>query len=271
MRIDSMTALAFQAAFTTRLTLSHISAALVNFLTLASAARADQGRIQMFPLRRQFKMHLKLAVKRMKTNLLGGIGIACMALLGISSSAATTYNVTETGNAGFTLSGTITTTNTIGVLDEGNILTWDLKISASFFGNTPAILDNGNSAIVLAGNDLIGTGTKLEFDFADTTSGASAGEFEIHQPPPVGVCFPCNNVYFFSLGAPVDPGLFLLLGGFSAEAQYQDGKRYADLETIGTAATPLPAALPLFATGLGAMGLFGWRRKRKAAASLAAA
>jgi len=29
------------------------------------------------------------------------------------------------------------------------------------------------------------------------------------------------------------------------------------------AATPLPAALPLFATGLGAMGLFGWRRKRK--------
>jgi hypothetical protein len=27
--------------------------------------------------------------------------------------------------------------------------------------------------------------------------------------------------------------------------------------------TPLPAALPLFATGLGALGLFGWRRKRK--------
>ena len=29
--------------------------------------------------------------------------------------------------------------------------------------------------------------------------------------------------------------------------------------------TPLPAALPLFATGLGALGLLGWRRKRKAA------
>src|ERR1700694_2452396 len=28
--------------------------------------------------------------------------------------------------------------------------------------------------------------------------------------------------------------------------------------------TPLPAALLLFSTGLGAMGLFGWRRKRKA-------
>jgi|ERR1035437_5356988 hypothetical protein len=33
-----------------------------------------------------------------------------------------------------------------------------------------------------------------------------------------------------------------------------------------TSATPLPAALPLFATGLGALGLLGWRRKKKAAA-----
>jgi hypothetical protein len=31
--------------------------------------------------------------------------------------------------------------------------------------------------------------------------------------------------------------------------------------------TPIPAALPLFATGLGALGLLGWRRKRKAQAS----
>ena len=36
-------------------------------------------------------------------------------------------------------------------------------------------------------------------------------------------------------------------------------------------ATPLPAALPLFATGLGAMGLLGWRRKRKNAAVSAVA
>jgi hypothetical protein len=34
--------------------------------------------------------------------------------------------------------------------------------------------------------------------------------------------------------------------------------------TISTA-TPLPAALPLFASGLGAIGFVGWRRKRKRA------
>jgi hypothetical protein len=32
--------------------------------------------------------------------------------------------------------------------------------------------------------------------------------------------------------------------------------------------TPLPAALPLFATGIGALGLLGWRRKRKSRVSL---
>jgi hypothetical protein len=36
--------------------------------------------------------------------------------------------------------------------------------------------------------------------------------------------------------------------------------------TSSLSATPLPAALPLFAGGLGAMGLLGWRRKRKAQA-----
>ena len=35
--------------------------------------------------------------------------------------------------------------------------------------------------------------------------------------------------------------------------------------TVSNPTTPLPAALPLLATGLGALGLLGWRRKRKAA------
>ena len=36
-----------------------------------------------------------------------------------------------------------------------------------------------------------------------------------------------------------------------------------------TPTTPLPAALPLFAGGLGVMGLLGWRRKRKATVAAA--
>ena len=39
-----------------------------------------------------------------------------------------------------------------------------------------------------------------------------------------------------------------------------------DLVTEHVAPVPLPAAFPLFAGGLGLLGLFGWRRKRMAAA-----
>jgi hypothetical protein len=40
--------------------------------------------------------------------------------------------------------------------------------------------------------------------------------------------------------------------------------------TTPVSQTPLPAALPLFAAGLGALGLLGWRRKRKNAAAVVA-
>jgi hypothetical protein len=33
---------------------------------------------------------------------------------------------------------------------------------------------------------------------------------------------------------------------------------------LSSPVVPLPGALPLFATGLGALALLGWRRKRKA-------
>jgi hypothetical protein len=48
------------------------------------------------------------------------------------------------------------------------------------------------------------------------------------------------------------------------------GDKYIGLDNVSVTAvetTPLPAALPLFASGLGALGLLGWRRKRKNAAA----
>jgi hypothetical protein len=52
------------------------------------------------------------------------------------------------------------------------------------------------------------------------------------------------------------------------------GPMYANLTaqaSVSVSHTPLPASLPLFASGLGAMGLFGWWRKRKNASDITAA
>ena len=52
------------------------------------------------------------------------------------------------------------------------------------------------------------------------------------------------------------------------------GTGFASADTIGSGQageTPLPAALPLFASGLGAMGVLARRRKRKNAVAAIAA
>ena len=41
------------------------------------------------------------------------------------------------------------------------------------------------------------------------------------------------------------------------------GSLFGDVPTVVDGTTPVPASLPLFVTGLGALGFLGWRRKRK--------
>jgi len=47
--------------------------------------------------------------------------------------------------------------------------------------------------------------------------------------------------------------------------QFENGNFVVTEFVMDAAPTPIPATLPLFATGLGAMGLLCWRRKRKQA------
>ena len=46
---------------------------------------------------------------------------------------------------------------------------------------------------------------------------------------------------------------------------FRDDPGFMFLDDVSVNQVPLPAALPLFATGLGAFGLLSWRRKRKSA------
>jgi hypothetical protein len=67
---------------------------------------------------------------------------------------------------------------------------------------------------------------------------------------------------------PINLTIASLLPGFQTLDALVAAKGTANvgISTGAIEALPLPAALPLFATGLGALGLLGWRRKRKARA-----
>ena len=92
----------------------------------------------------------------------------------------------------------------------------------------------------------------VEFDFTDGT------KLDVTLGNLVTACNGNNCIH----GTYYMAGTFLVL----------NGPTIGDLNgptTFGAAAdsaTPIPAALPLFASGLGAFGFYGWRRKKKAAA-----
>src|SRR5262245_11172215 len=71
------------------------------------------------------------------------------------------------------------------------------------------------------------------------------------------------NPYFFNITAGPGEQITSLVMSFPDQS---DPPKLCCFETdnYATLAAPLPAALPLFATGLGVLGLLGWRRKRRA-------
>jgi hypothetical protein len=74
-----------------------------------------------------------------------------------------------------------------------------------------------------------------------------------------------STVGDFSLLLGINPSLSLFNGTLFNEDE-EHGLNGILSYSLVAETTPLPAALPLFATGLGALGLLGWRRKRKQAA-----
>jgi hypothetical protein len=81
--------------------------------------------------------------------------------------------------------------------------------------------------------------------------------------------------YPWSTPGAIASGALWIWPSDSSSAGLSCGYCTVDLQTVitytGVSATPLPAALPLFAGGLGVIGLLARRRKRKGAAYIAAA
>jgi uncharacterized protein (TIGR03118 family) len=124
---------------------------------------------------------------------------------------------------------------------------WGLALAPSNFGPFGGDLLVGNH----------GDGT---IDAFDPITGLLIGELKDAQGNPI------INLGLWALafgnGAAVPADALLFTAGINGGANGLFGEIQAG------AATPLPAALPLFSTGLGALGLLTWHRKRKRALAL---
>jgi hypothetical protein len=153
-----------------------------------------------------------------------------------TASAATIFNFSATvfGEGGFTgsLSGTLTIDTTTGTVDPWNIGSPDFAAwtGTPLRGDTELFttLEGENSAL-----ETLVLSFEEPFDFVGFTGPYAGG------------------------------GSIL---GFSVFSEHCSEGCRLDF-TVALSEVPLPGALPLFATGLGALGLLGWRRKRKAVRS----
>jgi hypothetical protein len=87
-------------------------------------------------------------------------------------------------------------------------------------------------------------------------------EFGAHDP---GTLLPPSSIVFDN----VNFGIDITLGDYTWTWGPEPDQSFTiDALPLSTSTTPLPAALPQLATGLGALGLLGRRTKRTASASL---
>ena len=242
----------------------------------------------------------------MKAKLILGVFLS-LALVGRTTQAeATNITVTVTGQAsgqdsggefcsglGCTISGPFSLVYTFdtSLATPGNYI--NLGSSSSLSGSSDGSCLGCSSSVVGSVTGTIGTGTfsilpniytccsgfSAESDSATKGSTSQSvlddsmiehGTFATVNTSIFNPTIPGDiTAPYYLFGPDLGFGLFYI-----SEGTVERAIANLQIETVsanGAMATPLPAALPLFAGGLGVMGRLGWRKKRKAAAQFAAA
>ena len=171
-----------------------------------------------------------------------------------------------TPNVTFDISGTTTIFFTSGSL-----------YTIGEFLNSEKTNVPGSSVTVLTGSGELGnTLNNTLFNFTGTVSVTNTQSFQAGHDDGLTLTIGSNTV----ISAPGGTSFALTTGTYTGSTgtfpfQLVYGESFGppgDIEISGLAlvspppSVPLPGALPLFATGLGVLGLLGWRKKRKAAA-----
>ena len=179
---------------------------------------------------------------------------SALVLVGSGPARAITYDVSGTNFLGDTLTGTVEADASLTTITSVNLVNTD-----SFFGgqftvfrffdvfpgeftvSTAGLTKSANffflpeSAAVLQNYEAALADARAQFNVASCDSTDIVCQIVVNQE----------------------------LAGALSTAATQYGDPFALTATAEVSATPLPAALPLYATGLGALALLRWRRKRK--------
>lgn len=132
-----------------------------------------------------------------------------------------------------------------------------------------------SSANILAASSPTGAGflQAIKFDLAQERVGFELGS-NINVTATIQILlagvlldqFVYSQSHNFSAANRIFRGFENLLGFDEIRFAFSGGTHHINNLTYDASAVPLPAALPLFGSGLGAMGLLNWWRRRRSAA-----
>ena len=188
------------------------------------------------------------------TNAALAASVLAWAFLEALPAHASTYDVTFIGS-NLDLSAVVTTSNTLDALGGYDITGISGTVTGLSSGAITGLVSNPNQP---------------------TQGTYYAGSYGWNYD---NVLFPGsvpfdNNGILFSFGTDIVANLYsvgsLFYLSVDNPSSFWNPGDVGTLSVSDPPATPVPAALPLFATGLGLVGLLGWYRKRKAAALSAA-
>ena len=181
--------------------------------------------------------------------------VLCAAAFGLSSARGNSLDPYYDFNYDFgggSVSGFIAAD--LGPINNStDINDWDITVNDGTHSyELTGPLSGNNSTVDVAGADMTANPGELDFNFSAHNDGHV--EFMAND-------FPAQSFFDIFTDISLDSGLsWSARLGDPTLTDAMSGSR-------AVAETPLPAALPLFASGLGAIGFFGWRRKRKMAAT----